>query len=146
MTGGSDFSRLSAEESIAGLVTVILRQRLIDRGLPVEGRGYLEDERARKACEPVARAVLASDWLADRERDARADAVKRMVAGVEAAIDDPYGEPIKVGNGTREHMHSEPVCAFPDCIWHFPPAEMAVERLSALLAECADPGEEASDE
>lgn len=67
-TGGTDEA-----EGLAELTRVVLRQRLIDRNLPTEGRGYMEDERALAACEPVARAVLASDWLRERDlaRDAR---------------------------------------------------------------------------
>lgn len=29
--------------------------------------------------------------------------------------DDPYDEPVGVFEGNRWHMHSEPVCAWPDC-------------------------------
>ena len=43
---------------------------------------------------------------------------------------DPYDEPIYVRDRMADvgHMHSEPVCAFPDCETYLPRGDMATMR------------------
>lgn len=41
---------------------------------------------------------------------------------------DPYDEPIGVFEGTRWHMHSEPICADPDCVTYLTRSAMATMR------------------
>ena len=41
---------------------------------------------------------------------------------------DPYDEPIGVFEGTRWHMHAEPICADPDCVTYLTRSEMAAMR------------------
>jgi hypothetical protein len=42
--------------------------------------------------------------------------------------DDPYDEPIGVFEGARWHMHSEPICADPDCVTYLTRSAMATLR------------------
>lgn len=41
---------------------------------------------------------------------------------------DPYDKPIGVFEGTRWHMHAEPVCADPDCVTYLTRSQMATMR------------------
>ena len=41
---------------------------------------------------------------------------------------DPYDQALGVFEGTRWHMHSEPVCADPDCVTYLTRAQMATMR------------------
>ena len=40
------------------------------------------------------------------------------------ALDDPYDKSVGVFEGTRWHMHSEPVCADPECVTYLTRDEM----------------------
>ena len=41
---------------------------------------------------------------------------------------DPYDQPIGVFEGTRWHMHAEPICADPDCVTYLTRSQMATMR------------------
>ena len=47
--------------------------------------------------------------------------------------DEPYDKPMGVFEGTRWHMHAEPVCADPDCVTYLTRSRMATLR-AALAA------------
>jgi len=62
--------------------------------------------------------------------DARGDKCCGTPACLNAGIwqNDPYDEPIGVFEGTRWHMHAEPICADPDCVTYLTRAAMATLR------------------
>jgi hypothetical protein len=39
--------------------------------------------------------------------------------------DDPYDKPVGVFEGTRWHMHAEPICADPECVTYLTREQMA---------------------
>lgn len=41
---------------------------------------------------------------------------------------DPYGEAIGVFEGTRWHMHAEPICADPECVTYLTRSQVATMR------------------
>lgn len=42
--------------------------------------------------------------------------------------EDPYDKPVGVFEGTRWHMHSEPICADPECVTYLSREQMADVR------------------
>lgn len=61
-------------------------------------------------------------------RATRAEAMNDVCA---SRRPDPYDEPIGVFEGTRWHMHSEPICADPDCVTYLTRSQMATARKGA---------------
>ena len=49
--------------------------------------------------------------------------------------EDPYDKPIGVFEGTRWHMHAEPICADPECVTYLTRAQMATMRNQSFRPE-----------
>lgn len=48
---------------------------------------------------------------------------------------DPYDNPVGVFEGTRWHMHSEPICADPECVTYLTREQMAAAHGKASGAD-----------